>query len=322
MSIYIPKVFSNTKEEDFKYLFEVWGIGKVRHVDIIKSSNGSSQAYVHFEYWYNTLANEELQKSLNNETPVKKYYTIPKSLKKEETSTKEFDDYVEEEDLEEEDLEEEEEEEEEEYYEEDGEHLTDKSFFWVFLKNKSKKQIPGEKKITLDLSGLTKASPTTITKKVVPSIFYAHVDYYSQIMKVNKEYKDKIMKLVYDSIYGAYFPSEMYYENLSEYYNDILASTEEPDQASFFATEYKSQLDFTYNNVLQMFHDTIKIVLPDVYNIPKMIDEVSVCSENLVNNNIILEIEKENYYLYNKLQQLLSSIASSQTELVGEKIFL
>ena len=163
MSIYIPKVFANTQEEDFKFMFEVWNIGKVKYVDLVKSANGNSQAYVHLDYWYDTFANAELQKKLNSEIPVKKHYIIPKPIEeilqeKVDEDTEEDEDNEDNEDNEEENLD----------YDDDTSYpteeddskyssITDRSFYWILLKNKSKKQIPGERKLAIDLSGLITA---------------------------------------------------------------------------------------------------------------------------------------------------------------------
>lgn len=349
MSIYIPKVFANTKEEDFKFMFEVWSIGKVNHVDIIVDSTGNSnnQAYVHLDYWYDTIANQELQKRLNNEESVRKYYIIPKSLK-DSSSVEKVDESIDspthatanrssstlrscenvnpeednEEEYDDEGYYENEEYDDEEYDENEEQPAIQSSFFWVFLKNKSKKQVPGERKITIDLTELTFEKNSSVNvSKVVPTISYAHYDYYTQIVKVNENYKEEIRKLIYDNIYASYFPSEMYYENLSEYYVKILTSTDQNDPSFQFAMQYKNHLDFTYGLFLQAFNKKVNSILTNEYIITKPSDLV-IFTENLVDNSIILEIEKENYYLYNSVTELRSLYKTTLSETACDNLFL
>ena len=375
MSIYIPNVFADTKEEDFKCMFELWNIGKVKYVDIVECS--TNQAYVHFDYWYDTIANRELQERLNNDELIKKYYIIPKSSKRIETfsdiqKTTNNDEFIEttfkkpissltetEEDYnddqeyqEDQDYQQDQDyqEDQDEYYEEESndnkelfttdfpsqntakqnshtlrsEKFLKKTFFWVFLKNKSKKQVPGERKITIDISEITKynTKPSIDIPKVVPTISYVHYDYYSHIVKLNENYKETIKGLIYDNTYAYYFPSELYYENLSENYDRFLSSSDPSDQSYHFAMEYKNCLDFTFGMFLQTFNQNVNSILTNEYIITKVSENVEDVSDNLVDNNIILEIEKENYYLYNKLNELKLSFEKTKTEIVCNNLFL
>lgn len=294
MSIYIPKVFANTQEEDFKFIFEVWNIGKVKYVDLVKTANGSSQAYVHLDYWYDTLANTELQKKLNSEIPVKKYYIIPKPLEeilqekaeKEEEEEANADEEYDEDDVYGDDADEGGYDEDSSYptEEDDSKYssITDRSFYWILLKNKSKKQIPGERKLTIDLSGLTPAVENQPIS-VRPCISYVHQDYYTHMMDVNKTYKEKIKMVLYESIHKLYFhPYDEYL--CSGIYGDFV---------------------FTYDVFLQAYDNAVKNVITNEYNIPLSLDECMCDSFGLINNNVILEIEKENIYLYNKYQEMI-----------------
>jgi hypothetical protein len=86
--------------------------------------------------------------------------------------------------------------------------------------------------------------------------------------------------------------------------------------------EYKNCLDFTFGMFLQTFNQNVNSILTNEYIITKVSENVEDVSDNLVDNNIILEIEKENYYLYNKLNELKLSFEKTKTEIVCNNLFL
>lgn len=66
MSIYIPRVDLETNEEDVKFYFENWLIGKVSNVDFVqKPDQDYYHLYVHFDYWFDLEKNMILQNKLN-----------------------------------------------------------------------------------------------------------------------------------------------------------------------------------------------------------------------------------------------------------------
>jgi hypothetical protein len=69
MSLYIPHVFENITKEDITHVFEMLRIGKVCNIDFVtKMTNNKvyNGAYIHFEYWYNNIANINLQEKIRN----------------------------------------------------------------------------------------------------------------------------------------------------------------------------------------------------------------------------------------------------------------
>jgi len=73
ISIYIPRVFKNISEERMKNIFEILLIGKVNHIDVIekrieknKTVNFYNSVYIHFDYWYDNVANINLQDRILN----------------------------------------------------------------------------------------------------------------------------------------------------------------------------------------------------------------------------------------------------------------
>ena len=70
ISIYIPRVFSNISKERMESIFELLSIGKVKNIDFIAkfTSKGEkyNSAYVHFDYWYDNISNQNLQNRLLN----------------------------------------------------------------------------------------------------------------------------------------------------------------------------------------------------------------------------------------------------------------
>jgi hypothetical protein len=65
ISLYIPHVFPNYTKEDVQQVFENQKIGKVSHVDFVskmgKDGKPYNAAYVHFEFWCDTIANRNFQ---------------------------------------------------------------------------------------------------------------------------------------------------------------------------------------------------------------------------------------------------------------------
>ena len=65
ISLYIPHVFPNYTKEDVQQVFENQKIGKVSHVDFVskmgKDGKPYNAAYIHFEFWCDTIANRNLQ---------------------------------------------------------------------------------------------------------------------------------------------------------------------------------------------------------------------------------------------------------------------
>ena len=65
ISLYIPHVFPNYTKEDVQQVFENQKIGKVSHVDFVskmgKDGKSYNAAYIHFEFWCDTIANRNLQ---------------------------------------------------------------------------------------------------------------------------------------------------------------------------------------------------------------------------------------------------------------------
>lgn len=65
ISLYIPHVFPNYKQGDVAEVFESQKIGKVSRVDFVakmgKDGKAYNAAYIHFEFWCDTIANRNLQ---------------------------------------------------------------------------------------------------------------------------------------------------------------------------------------------------------------------------------------------------------------------
>ena len=69
MSIYIPHVFENITKEHIYYVFEILRIGRISHIDFIMKTSKNKPyncAYIHFEFWYNNIANINLQEKIRN----------------------------------------------------------------------------------------------------------------------------------------------------------------------------------------------------------------------------------------------------------------
>jgi len=65
ISLYIPHVFPNFTKEDVMEVFENQKIGKVSHVDFVskmgQDGKAYNAAYIHFEFWCDTIANRNFQ---------------------------------------------------------------------------------------------------------------------------------------------------------------------------------------------------------------------------------------------------------------------
>lgn len=74
MSLYIPRVFANIMDKDIREVFEKNYIGKIHHIDFVdkmgKDDKGYHSAYLHFEYWYDTIHVRNIQHKLNQGEPL------------------------------------------------------------------------------------------------------------------------------------------------------------------------------------------------------------------------------------------------------------
>jgi hypothetical protein len=74
MSLYIPRVFANIMDKDIREVFERNYIGKIHHIDFVdkmgKDHKVYHSAYVHFEYWYDTIRARNIQHKLNQSEPL------------------------------------------------------------------------------------------------------------------------------------------------------------------------------------------------------------------------------------------------------------
>jgi hypothetical protein len=70
MSIYIPHVFSNITEDRITRVFDSLSLGKVKNIDFVEkmSKYGTvyNAAYIHFEYWYDTVTSQSFQERVRN----------------------------------------------------------------------------------------------------------------------------------------------------------------------------------------------------------------------------------------------------------------
>ena len=68
ISLYIPHVFPNIDEDRIARIFDLLIIGKVSHVDFVSKTDrhgkNYNSVYIHFDYWYNTLAAVNLQENI------------------------------------------------------------------------------------------------------------------------------------------------------------------------------------------------------------------------------------------------------------------
>ena len=74
MTLYIPRVFANIMDKDIREVFERNYIGKIHHIDFVdkmgKDHKVYHSAYVHFEYWYDTIRARNIQHKLNQSEPL------------------------------------------------------------------------------------------------------------------------------------------------------------------------------------------------------------------------------------------------------------
>ena len=65
ISLYIPHIFANFSKTDVAKVFEDQTIGKVKNIDFIskmdKDNKPYNAAYIHFEYWFDTLVARHFQ---------------------------------------------------------------------------------------------------------------------------------------------------------------------------------------------------------------------------------------------------------------------
>jgi hypothetical protein len=69
MSLYIPRVFKNITKEHMVRVFNTLRIGSVKRIDFISKTNKNNvynEAYIHFNYWHNNIANINLQEKIRN----------------------------------------------------------------------------------------------------------------------------------------------------------------------------------------------------------------------------------------------------------------
>jgi hypothetical protein len=94
MSLYIPHVFANIGEKKMMEVFEVNGIGKVNHIDLVtkigKDRKVYNSAYVHFDYWYDNIASRNIQEKLYAGKEAKIVYDDPWYWKAYKNETKKF----------------------------------------------------------------------------------------------------------------------------------------------------------------------------------------------------------------------------------------
>jgi hypothetical protein len=77
ISLYIPRVFLNITQEKIKSAFEGNGIGKVTRVDLISKVPEYNIAYVHFEYWNDTITARNFQSHAREIKGAKLVYDDP-----------------------------------------------------------------------------------------------------------------------------------------------------------------------------------------------------------------------------------------------------
>ena len=77
ISLYIPRVFLNITQEKIKSAFEKNGIGKVKRVDLVSKVPEYNNAYVHFEYWNDTITSRNFQSHAKEQKGAKLVYDDP-----------------------------------------------------------------------------------------------------------------------------------------------------------------------------------------------------------------------------------------------------
>ena len=70
MSLYIPHVFGNVTKEFMIQTIEFQGFGKVKNIDFVEKigKNGKvyNSAFVHFDYWYDSVTSVNFQERVKN----------------------------------------------------------------------------------------------------------------------------------------------------------------------------------------------------------------------------------------------------------------
>ena len=81
MSLYIPRVFANIMDKDIREVFERNYIGKIHHIDFVdkmgKDHKVYHSAYIHFEYWYDTIRGRNIQYKLSQGENLRIMYDGP-----------------------------------------------------------------------------------------------------------------------------------------------------------------------------------------------------------------------------------------------------
>ena len=95
MTLYIPRVFANIMDKDIREVFERNYIGKIHHIDFVdkmgKDYKVYHSAYVHFEYWYDTIHARNIQHKLNqSETLLLKVAQNPVAVSLKDTMEEEL----------------------------------------------------------------------------------------------------------------------------------------------------------------------------------------------------------------------------------------
>ena len=81
ISLYIPRVFAGYSEQEIYDIIDDKGLGKLKKIDLANfrtSFDGKSEicsAYIHFEFWYDTIANRNFQSQvIDPEVEARLYY--------------------------------------------------------------------------------------------------------------------------------------------------------------------------------------------------------------------------------------------------------
>jgi vacuolar-type H+-ATPase subunit I/STV1 len=77
ISLYIPRVYLNITQERIKSAFEKNGIGKVKRVDLLSKVPDYNIAYVHFDYWNDTITARNFQSHTKEQKGAKLVYDDP-----------------------------------------------------------------------------------------------------------------------------------------------------------------------------------------------------------------------------------------------------
>lgn len=81
ISLYIPKVFENITKERMASIFEFLDIGMINHIDFVTKVDNKGKpynsAYIHFDFWYSNISNENLQERLKNSIECRIVYDDP-----------------------------------------------------------------------------------------------------------------------------------------------------------------------------------------------------------------------------------------------------